>query len=634
MTWQPIDFQRIVALDKTLVNQLQKYLQEKETEQSNALIASVPEGASDAPVLPPSRSFNLKLSEAVEIFGKKLRSLADAKRDTLAPDLWKEIAQRINLSFWEYEEVLEGCAKELFQQLEQLGIEQWNAELAHVLEEIKDILLHHIEDLIWALRRVESQLNDFRSVQETVQGKSALLRKLISYWSPILDRSLLINLLKTEKYLHIHYKKHARLLADYIELDEKVRGIMNKLNGYQVLQSLDEESREKFKLVYYYVKLWLNSPKAQIVPVQELIQALSYEISVEQTIELFKKYENALKAALFHQSRVLKKRTIKYLSDPSGKKMIQEVMKGYQAEIRTLGSTVAKYREFLLRTDPNPYVRSRWGFTEWVVGPEPAQTKQLLNLEYGVENLESFYERLDESIERGPGKKKEHRRLRISPEIQRVLHEMGQPLTSYNMTKTRAEFVIDHLKKLNELGSFNSYSVEYAGKLFAKLLRADWKHHVLQEIPDFHDLFAIHMGIVGGSDDRKHLNRMNKFRHLIQEIENWVKNRETRRHEHDIELDMNDLKGYLQDFLAQVQRTAKDETLDNETAKLMISELSHQLLMYRYLFGEFFHFLGRYTADGKRIRNRLLFVDQYFESVENRLHILRTMVWPIEKQDI
>lgn len=633
MTWQPIDFQRIVSLDRTLVNQLQKYLQEKETELSNALIAFVPEPSPDAPVIPPSRAFHMKLSEAVELFSKKLRQITDAKRDTLPPELWKEMAKHINRSFWEYEEVLEGCVKELFQQLEQLGIDQWNVELAQVLDEIKDILLHHIEDLVWALRRLESQLSDFRSFQEAMQGKMVLLRKLISYWRPILDRALMSNLLKTEKYLKIHYKKHARLLGDYVVLDEKVRGIMNKLNGYQVLATLDETAREKFKLVYYYVKLWLNSQKTQVVPVQELILALSYEISVEQTIDLFRKYEQALKAALFHQSRVLKKRSIKYFKEPSGKKMIQEVMKGYQAEIRTLGSTVAKYREFLLRTDPNPYVRSRWGFTEWVVGPEPEQTKQLLNLEYAVENLKSFYERLEESIEKGPGKKKEHRRLRISAEIQRVLHEMGQPLTSYNMTKTRAQFVVDHLKKLNELGSFNGYSVEYAGKLFAKLLRADWKHHVLQEMGDFHDLFAVHMGIVGGSEDRKHLNRMNKFRHLIQEIENWVKNRETRRHEHDIELDMNDLKGYLQDFLAQVQRTAKDESLDEETAKQTITELSHQLLIYRYLFGEFFHFLGRYTADGKRIRNKLLFVDQYFESVENRLHLLRTMVWPIEKQE-
>jgi hypothetical protein len=630
MSWQPIDFQRIVALDKTLVEQLQKYLQEKESELGNALLCSVPQISSGSPVIPPTRSLKLKLSDASEGFGKKLRQVHQSSKEALPPDTWKEIAQTVNQAFWEYEEVLEGCVKELFQQLDQLGIEQWNAELSQVLDSIKDTLIHSIEDLVWALKRVESQIGDFRLSQEAKQGKWTFFRKILAFFSPVTDRSLSANLVQTEKYLKIHHRKYAKRLAEYISLDEKVRYIMKKLRGYQVLNTLDENVKDDFKTVYYYVKLWKHNQKNSAIPVQELIRSLSYALTSEQTIDIFQKYLNALKEALLHQSRVLKKKTIRYLKDSSGKKMIKEVMKGYRAEILTLGSTIAKYREFLLRTDPNPYVRSRWGFTEWIVGPEPDQTKRLLNIEYEVENLENLFEKLEVSIDKGPTKG-EQKRLRMSHDIQRVLHEMGQPLTSHSMTRTRAEHVLEHLEELDELGSFNPYAIDYAGKLFSKVLRADWKHHVLQEIPLFHELFAIHMGIVGGSSDRNHLNRMNKFKHLILEIESWVKNRDTRRHEHDIELDMNDLKAYLQDFLAQVQRISKDDSLDNENAKKVVGELSHQLLIYRYLFGEFFHYLGRYTPDGKRIRNKLLFVDQYFESVENKLHVLRNMSWPINK---
>ncbi|MEC7838407.1 MAG: hypothetical protein VX777_00035 [Chlamydiota bacterium] len=627
MTWQPIDFQRIVALDRTLVDQLKKYLQEKEADLGNALLYSVPQVTSATPVIPPARTLSLKISDAVEGFGKKLRQVTADSNDSLSPDTWKEVAQSINAAFWDYEEVLEGCVKELFQQLDQIGIEQWNTELSLVLDSIKEMLLHAIEDFVWVLRRVESQIAEFRLAQDAQQGKWVFIRQIINYWRPVIDRSLSGNLIQTEKYLKIHHKQYAHRLAEYISLDEKVRYIMKKLNGYQVLNSLDENLKTKFETIYYYVKLWGSNQKSKAVPVQDMIRALSYAVSVEQTIDLFGKYTQALKAALFHQSRVLKKKNLRYLKEASGKKMIREVMKGYRAELLTLGSTVAKYREFLLRTDPNPYVRSRWGFTEWVVGPEPEQTKQLLNIEYEVENLENLFERIQESIEKGP-KKNAPKLVRLSSDIQRVLHEMGQPLTSYNMTKTRAEYVVEHLQELDELGSFDHNTIEYASNLFSKVLRADWKHHVLHELPLFHDLFNIHMGLVGPSSDRNHQNRMNKFRHLIQEIESWVKNREIRRHEHDIELDMNDLKGYLQDFLAQVQRTAKDDKVNSDNAKRVISELSHQLLVYRYLFGEFFHFLGRFTPDGKRIRNKLLFVDQYFESVENKLHVLRNMSWP------
>lgn len=627
MSWQPIDFQRIVALDKTLVEQLQKYLQEKETDLGNALLASAPLIATGSPVLPPTRMLTLKLSDAAEGFGKKLRQVTQSGDASYSPDIWKEIAQLVNQSFWEYEEVLEGCVKELFQQLAQLGIDQWNTELSIVLDAIKDTLLHSIEDLIWALKRIESQLSDFRLVQETKQKKWTFFIKVFPFFNPVIDHSLMANLLQTEKYLKIHHKKYARRLAEYISLDEKVRSIMKKLDGYLVLNTLDESVKVNFKTIYYYVKLWSHNQKNSVIPPQEFIRSLSYALTPEQTVDVFNKYLNGLREALFHQSRVLKKKTIRYMKDAAAKKMIEEVMKGYRAEILSLGSTIARYREFLLRTDPNPYVRSRWGFTEWIVGPEPDQAKRLINIEYEVENLESLFGRLEQSIEHGPTG--EQSPLTVPADIQRVLHEMGQPLTSHNMTRTRAELVLAHLKELDELGTFNPYVVEYSGKLFSKVLRADWKHHVLQEIPLFHELFSIHMGIVGGSDDRSHLSRMNKFKHLILEIENWVKNREARRHEHDIELDMNDLKGYLQDFLAQVQRTSKDETLDSEKAKKVVGELCHQLLIYRCLFGEFFHYLSRYAVDGKRIRNKLLFVDQYFESIENKLHLLREISWPV-----
>lgn len=633
MTWQPIDFQRIVALDKTLVIQLEKYLQEKEAELGNALIHAVPHPSGGTFSLPPPRNSTLKLSDAVEGLGKKLRQISESKEDLFPKDTWKEIALNISQSFWEYEEVLEGCVKELFQQLDQLDIAQWNKDLTQVLDSIKDILIHSIEDLSWAFKRIESQIREFKLSQDLKNGKILFFKKLFNSWRPTLDQSLIKNLIQTEKYLKIHHKKYRHQLAEYMTLDDKVHSIMKKLDHFEILQNLDDDTKKKYKTLYYYVKLWKLNQRNKSIPVLELTRALVFEMNAEQTAVILRKYCEGIKAALFHQSRVIKKKTIRYLKDEEGKKAIFDLIKGYRSELSTLGSTIVAYRDFLLRTDPNPYIRSRWGFTDWVVGPEPEQTKHLLNIEYEVESLEALFERLEEAIERA-GEKQSGRRLRLSHNIQRLLHEMGQPLTSYNMTKTRAEHILEHLNNVDELGSLNAHSVDYAGKLFSKLLRADWKHHVVHELPLFHELFKIHMGIMGGSNDRNHLNRMNKFRHLIQEIEMWVKNRQTRKHEHDIELDMNDLKGYLQDFLAQVQRTSKDETLTSESAPSLISELAHQLLIYRFMFGEFFYFLGRYSIDGKRIRNKLLFVDQYFESVENKLHILRNMTFPKKEEEV
>jgi hypothetical protein len=93
---------------------------------------------------------------------------------------------------------------------------------------------------------------------------------------------------------------------------------------------------------------------------------------------------------------------------------------------------------------------------------------------------------------------------------------------------------------------------------------------------------------------------------------------------HEIELDMNDMKTYLQDFLATIQRATRDKSQDpflDET----IHKLHHQLLEYRYLFGQFFLSIMSRNSDGMQLRNQFLFVDQYFESVENLLQNLKAV---------
>ncbi|MCB1111217.1 MAG: hypothetical protein H7A37_00310 [Chlamydiales bacterium] len=625
MSWQPIDFQRIVSLDKTLVDQLHRFLQQKEAELGSTLLTVInlnPDSLSP-PVLPPSRSVVLKLSDAVEGASKKIRQTLHGTAEPLSQEAWKPVAERINQAFWEYEEILEGCVKELFQQLEQLGLEHWNTELSLVLDAIKDLLLHQIEDLIWAIRRMEHTLADFRARCGNAGAASGFFQRLLARWRPVLDRSLMSNLKKSEKFLRIHHRKYAQRFAEYISLDEKVRQIMKKLDNYQVLTSLDSDVQEKFRKIYYFLKLWKHNQKTKILPSYELIRALCQAVSVDTAITLFSDYYQALSKELYCLSRELKSEAAhKKYTEPKGKLEILKQIQGYRSELMTLGSNIARYREFLLRTDPNPYIRTRWGFTEGVVGPEPAQTKKLLNLEYEVETLENLFEGLEKPIEEGPPKMSP-RRMPINLEVQRVLHEMGQPLTSYSMTKTRSEYVLEHLESLNELGSFNQAVVEYAGQIFSKVLRADWKYHVLHEIPLYRELFTVHMGIVGRVDDRGHLNRLNKFKEIAKELDNWIRKRETRRHEHEIELDMNDLKVYLQDFLGHVQRLAKDESLQVEQRDQLAELVGQQLLEYRDLFGRFFHDLGRFGPEGKRIRNQLLFVDQYFESVENKLHEIR-----------
>jgi hypothetical protein len=113
---------------------------------------------------------------------------------------------------------------------------------------------------------------------------------------------------------------------------------------------------------------------------------------------------------------------------------------------------------------------------------------------------------------------------------------------------------------------------------------------------------------------------MNKFRSIIKKLREWVNDRDIHKHVAEIEVEMSDLQQYLQEFLAQVQRMIIESPGNPEILRKVVINTSAELLEYRYLFGTFFHFLHQNEPEGKTIRNQFLFVDQYFESVENFVH--------------
>ena len=88
---------------------------------------------------------------------------------------------------------------------------------------------------------------------------------------------------------------------------------------------------------------------------------------------------------------------------------------------------------------------------------------------------------------------------------------------------------------------------------------------------------------------------------------------------------MNDMKTYLQDFLASIQRAGKEKSSDPFFDEAIV-KFCQQLLEYRYLFGQFFLSLMNKSPDSQQLRHQFLFVDQYFETIENLLIDLKANV--------
>lgn len=449
------------------------------------------------------------------------------------------------------------------------------------------------------------------------------------HWKPNIDRSLLAHLDKNQEWLRSHFAKFMKRYQAYLTLLEEVDKHVDKLSKYFVLHSLERDTEQKFIELYQLLKLWEINNAAKALPMREINLALQNALSIDKAILLFNDYYKALKANAFATSLNFKGNAFELSADSPSKTHMQEFLANCQMETHTLGASITHYREFLLRSDPNPYVRTRVGFSEGTVDSEPAHTKPLLNLGYDVETLSEIYEKLTQALKKAAQKRD---RVQIDAEIQRLLREMEQPLATHRMMRTSAEALLEHLQQLDELGSFDYDMIPYVGKILSKLLRADWRYHVLFGIPLFHQLYAIHTGLTKPVEDWQHVNRLKKFQKLLRQIQDWVKSQKTQAHFYDIELDMNDIKGYLQDFFAHVQRLALDSSVKKEAAQAQHDELVQELLEYRYLFGNFFYQLRQNESEGLRIRRQFLFVDQYFESVENKLYEMQLNIDTIPEE--
>lgn len=619
MTWQPYESRGIAAIDAQLVDKLMQYLDHKESQLAVHVVGAI-HLFYELPSIVKPEVTSLGLNEAVEEFGKKVHRVEQMQQQVLSINDWKISAKEIQEALWNYVEVLEGCTIELFQQLDQISFEHWDVGLSRAMALIKDNLTHRMDDLMWAIRRLDQKLFEYRKICEKRSGKQAFWSKLNVFSRRILDRSLESVVHKCQKFLGFRYQKFNERYAGYIQLYKNAESSLQKFYYYRTLATMDLDAQDRFKKVYLFLKLWELNASAKALPQNEIVRALRSTISPDGAMLLFRDYYSTIKNALFDKSRMIKKKFNEVFQDEQARQALIDHAVGYRTELHMLDAMCSKYRDFLLRTDPDPYVRSRWGFSEWIVGPEPKQVKHLQTLMFDIEHLDSLCAGFQSSLKNKMALEYHLTPEEVNKEISNHLREMGQPLASKSMMKRHAESIMISLKLLDELASFDPDVVDYTCTIFCKAMRADWKYHVLQEIPLFHQLYEIHQGIVAPLEDRQHVNRLHKFRGILEHLTQWIRHSETLKHAHEIDLDINDIKAYLQDFFAYVQNVLrKDEQMDKEALGHAINMINQCLLQYRYVFGKFFHELRSDVPEERLLRKQFLFVDQYFEAIENRI---------------
>lgn len=625
MSWQAIDFQGIVSLDTPLIDLYVRYLDEKEDELARHIIAAIPYSSLEFQTVAPRQASGtfLKLSDAIDLFSKHNYNNRPENMPILDLKDLNQRIQTIDKVLWEYIDIIENNITELFQQLEQLTLEQWHTRLAYVVGALRETLNSKIESLIWGIKRLEDILWRCRLACEYPNSMRTLFLKILSFRKTLLDKTLITHLQQSQEFLQQQYQKFIKRYEGYLSLIEQVDKEFEKFAKYVVFTSLDNEIQKHFLKLYQLLKLWEFNRVEKVLPVREFIIAMRNEANIEKATHVFREYYKAIKDTLFKKSWAIKYHAQEKDEGSTFFESIKEELQLCQNETHMLGASITNYREFLLKADPDPYVRTRLGFSEWTAGPEPAQLKPVLNMGYDVEALSDHFTHLLTAVKKGKAPL-----IKISeadPLIEKELHEMHQPLATHRMLRSYSEGILSRLEELDELGSEEADVVPYVGEVLGKLMRADWKYNVLHSMPLFHSLYSIHMGFLRPVEDWQHIARLHKFQKLLNQIQEWVKTQKTHSHFHEIEIDISDIKAYLQDFLGHVQRASNIPNISKEEALSLYADISQELLEYRYLFGNFFNQLRQNESEGQLIRKQFLCVDQYFESVEYRLYELKTI---------
>ena len=620
MIWHMHESQGSPLLDQSMAEELSSYLRGKESFLSQQildvfhLIEGIPSLTKN--VGEPGRQLN----EVVEEFSRKIDKSLQSNTYFFSRDQWRTIANQVNEDLWEYVEVLEGCVTELFQQINRISFDQWHVDLIRVLTLIKDTLTQRMDNLIWAILRLEHELSVYQERCEKRAGKQVGLQKVFFFWKKILDRSLIIDVQRCNKFLNFRFRLFVERYNGYINICENLQQYQLDHYPCKVLSSMDLEQQDKLKEFCFYLTLWEKNNSARILSKNDVVKVVRKFSSDPMLMGIFKDYFSAIRLALFDKSRVIKKQGRLLFFDTNLRKPLLDNIQGYREELNLLSETLIQYKKFHVDTDP-----PKESFFQKIfkVAKKEKKNHLLKELHDFIDNtrkLDLLALNFHASLECEPSMLK-----KVTADIQRLVdhccHEMGQPLASKALMSKNGKVLVTILSKLDEMGSFDPGVVSFIRDTLIKAMCLDWKYHVLQEIPLFHHIVEVHHYIHLEIEDRQQINQLYKFQRIFKQIQLWLDNNEALKRMHEIELEINNIKAYFQDFLAYIQRSKSSlEVYGEEDYELHIDKISNIVFQYLYLFGTFLHSLSRDDSEKRMIRKQFLFVDQYFEEIYTQVN--------------
>lgn len=503
---------------------------------------------------------------------------------------------------WNEVDLLEGASSELFARLDRIPLFHWSDSLFRVVRELVSLLAERFGLL---LNLVEAA--------DTEQRRQTSFERLLSCFSAKqrLDPKLSVHLREGKERLVAQSAQYETVRSEYLLLAERADQEMEQLRAFRVLPDLDTNDQNGYvnlARLLRILELYLSKvPKEEGIFVEKMKQALHEVSHMQRAIQIFENYFFALQKAFFQLSRAWK------YSGGEQKEGLLERLRADRKELLCFNETLLRERKFILASFPDPYVGACLGFTDWTVAAEPVLAKRVLRLIYFAQDWDDLLRGLEVKMEAGM------QRSSVEEDgVKNALREMSRPLLSKHHRRQAAEGYVNALDQLDEIGSGELATVRFMGEALRKGMRLDRVDQNLHLFPRFHRIFALHQGLVERFEDPSHQVRMEHFRALQERLSGAIQKGDIYTHEHEIELDLAEMKRFLQDFLAAIQRAHKEKETDLFLVDT-VSKYQNQLMDYQYLFGSFFHQLLQKGGEHDVWRPYFAFVDRYLEAAERLL---------------
>ena len=587
-----------------MLEQFRDFLDKQEATLADALLlATIP--AIDSKVQAPLHlhgSGHFRLAQALQAMTTRIRNLHEGKT---TESEWESAVLIINKAFWNYVEVLEGAVQELFNHMDKVDLNGWSEDYYNIVTSFKELLAHRIEDLIWVYKRVEDLAIAYRLICKRQKNLWMIFGVFLKRFSHALDKSILENLSKSDEVLAIRYKSFDVSYNALKVLIPEIQEKESRFASFPVFTTLEKDQRDLVIKLYRLIALNEKNSKLKTLNQELLVDTLKNVAKAGLVCSNFRQYIGAIKKKLF-------KYCLSWQTEHDPQ--IQKPLKTLEKELDFVRNLIGAYREILARSESHPYGQTRWPLTEWIVGKEPRKTRDLLHLLYQIDSLKKVFPAIKLAVDRN-GLQEGYllKRNRLKRQMDDVLHEMGQPLSSRNLIQVKADRLIELIDLTDELGGSLGDVRSLVTEVLLKAMRFDAKYQVLNDYPRFHEIYSIHEGLLPAIEDPEHHNRVKLFHSIIQHVEHWVRKHEIGQHVSELEIDEAAVHERLQEVLGAIHRNA----LSTEDRQ----RFDQMLLAYRYQFSQFFHFLRSYEAEGNAIRNQFAFVDHYLDSMDAHLKL-------------